>query len=93
MKSTKDIIKTALNGKCQAEIMLNLNIMLSNFLATSFEAEIIILPLVTEAEMKIGVTDKEKIIPYEEGGAHLKISFSHLLLNLKNNCLLKNVRI
>ena len=35
--------KTALNGKCQSEIMLALNITLSNVLATS-EPEIIILP-------------------------------------------------
>ena len=26
----------------------------------------------------------------EEGGAHLRISFSHLLMNLKNKLLLKN---
>ena len=39
--------------------------------------------------MKTGVAYKEKITPYEEGGAHLKMYFSHLLLNLKNNCSLK----
>ena len=32
--STNDVIKTALNGKFRAEIMLNLNIMHSKFLAT-----------------------------------------------------------
>ena len=39
--------------------------------------------------MKTGVAYKEKITPYEESGAHLKIYFLHLLLNLKNNCSLK----
>ena len=39
--------------------MLSLNITLSNFLET-FEAEIIILPQVTEAEMKNGVASENK---------------------------------
>ena len=49
----KDVInrlKAALIGQCQDEIVLNLNIALSNF-----EAEIIILLLATEAETKNGV--------------------------------------
>ena len=32
----------------------------------------------------------EKSHTCEEGGAHLRISFWHLLMNLKNNYLLKN---
>ena len=46
----------ALDDKCQAEIMLNLNntilIVLLQQLLSNFEAEIIILNLATEAEMK-----------------------------------------
>ena len=49
------MIKTDFSGQYQAEIMLNLNIMLRNF-----TAEIIILPYTTEAEMKNGVTYKNR---------------------------------
>ena len=50
---------TALNGKFQAKIMLNLDITLSNFLAT-FEVEIISLPLAIEAQMKNGIASENK---------------------------------
>ena len=50
---------TALNGKFQAKIMLNLDITLSNFLATS-EVEIISLPLAIEAQMKNGIASENK---------------------------------
>ena len=34
--------------------------------------------------------DIQKSDTCEEGGAHLRVSFWHLLMNLKNNYLLKN---
>ena len=43
------------SGQCKDEILLNLKIKLSNF-----EAEIIIVPLATEAETKNGVAYKRK---------------------------------
>ena len=46
------------SGKCKGEILLNLKIKLTNF-----EAEIIIVPLATEAETKNGVAYKRKTEP------------------------------
>ena len=57
--TSKNQQKTALNDTCRVKIIINLNITLSNFLAT-FEAEMIILPQAAEIEMKNGVASERK---------------------------------